>query len=500
MGTPTTTQLAPGLEISRVLTGLWQVADMERGGETLDPERGAEALSEYVDRGLTTFDMADHYGSAELIAGAYNSRGGAPAQMLTKWVPEPGPARREDAVEAVDRALRRLRTERIDLLQFHAWNYGDPSWLDLLFWLDELRREGKILHLGMTNCDAAHLQMALESGVPLVSNQVCYSLLDSRPKGPMTRVCAEYGVGLLAYGTLAGGFLSDRWIGAAEPEIDERLSWSQMKYRRFIDQAGGWARLQDLLRSVKAVADRLGVSVANVACRYVLEQPGVAGIILGARIGERAYVEETLRLFDFALDEEARAALDEATSRLDPIGGGCGDEYRRPPFLTAAGDLSHHLTSLPDPYPTRMVGDAKARVHRNRVGRARRVQSCRTPRRPDLGVRNHGDPRPTGDRGGERRGPDPLHHRQDRRIAPIPGREPEGRDPHAHLRPTRGGLGGRVPGPRRPLRRHLASEHPDRGEPGGGRVPGGDGGRGRGVLTPSARLFHAVPSGVHRSC
>ena len=85
--------LAPDLSISRVLTGLWQIADMERDGRALDPEPAARAIRAYVDAGFTTFDMADHYGSAEIVAG--HLRQGAdpahPVQLFTKWVPKPGP-------------------------------------------------------------------------------------------------------------------------------------------------------------------------------------------------------------------------------------------------------------------------------------------------------------------------------------------------------------------------------------------------------------------------
>ena len=371
--------LAPGLEVSRVVTGLWQVADQERDGTALDPAAAARSMDVYADAGLTTFDMADHYGSAEVIAGALAALRDD-VQLLTKWVPEPGAASPKEVAAAVDRALGRLGTGRIDLLQFHAWNYADPGWLDCLFELAEHRAAGRIRHLGLTNCDAVHLDMAVRSGVPIVSNQVCFSLLDRRAAGAMTEVCRRHGVALLAYGTLAGGFLSERWLGRPEPPIDESLTWSQMKYRRFIDRAGGWDRFQRLLEAVSRVAGRVGednpdvtlglaeetresaspgVSMANVVCRYVLEQAAVAGIIVGARLGERSHIEDNLGLFRFSLDDEARRDLDEACARLDPIPGDCGDEYRRPPFLTASGDLSHHLTHLPPPYPVRRSGSAE---------------------------------------------------------------------------------------------------------------------------------------------
>ncbi len=364
MGTHSEIDLAPGLRISRIVTGLWQVADQERGGVALDPGAAAAAMSAYADAGITTFDMADHYGSAEVIAGTLAARRDD-LQLLTKWVPEPGPVSEEAVDEAVERALDRLGTGRIDLLQFHAWNYADPSWLDCLFMLAEHQAAGRIRHLGLTNCDAVHLDMAVRSGVPIVSNQVCFSLLDRRAAGAMTEVCRAHGVRLLAYGTLAGGFLGERWLGRDEPPIDESLTWSQMKYRRFIDRAGGWDRFQGLLGVVDRVAKRLsegqpaGVSMANVACRYILEQQAVAGIIVGARLGETFHARDNLRVFRTALDDEARRDLDAACAELDPIGGDCGDEYRRPPYLTASGDLSHHLTAFPAPYPVRRSGAAE---------------------------------------------------------------------------------------------------------------------------------------------
>ena len=352
---PERTELAPGLTISRVLTGLWQIADMERDGRALKLEAAASAMTPYVAAGLTTFDMADHYGSAEDIAGLFVARYGAGRcpELLTKWVPKPGPVSREHVRAAVTRSLERLQAETIALLQFHAWSYADPRWLDCLFWLQELKREGLIGHLGLTNFDTAHLRIAVRSGIEVVSNQVCFSLVDRRPLVGMTGLCEELGVKLLAYGTLAGGFLSERWLGKPEPDWDRLETWSQMKYGRFIRAAGGWDALQGVLRAAAGVARRQGVSLAAVACRYVLEQPAVAGVIVGARLGEREHIADTLRVFEFRLEDEDRQELEAAGARLRPIPGDCGDEYRKPPYLTASGDLSPHVETLPPPYDVR---------------------------------------------------------------------------------------------------------------------------------------------------
>jgi len=348
--------LAPGLTIARALTGLWQIADMERDGRELDPAVAARAMQPYVDAGLTTFDMADHYGSAEVVAGTFRTAGGYDAsqvQCLTKWVPEPGPVSADDVRAAIDRACTRLRTDRIDLLQFHAWTFADPRWLDALWLLEAEREAGRIGAIGLTNFDTAHLRVAIASGIRLASNQVSGSLIDTRFTRKLAPYASRHGVGILCYGTVLGGFLSERWLGAPEPNWDALETWSQMKYGRFIRTAGGWEKFQGVLRAAHTVAAKHGVSIALVASRWVLDQPGVAGVIVGARLGQSQHVADTTRLFAFALDDEDRALLAAAQAALDPIPGDCGDEYRTPPFLTASGDLSHHLSSFPAPFTTR---------------------------------------------------------------------------------------------------------------------------------------------------
>ena len=353
--------LAPGLSISRVVTGLWQIADMERDGRTLDLQRTAQAMGAYVDAGFTTFDMADHYGSAEEVAGQFTlQRAGNPAgaagqgfQLFTKWVPHPGPVVRESVRAAVRRSLDRLKATRLDLLQLHAWRFSDPSWLDCLTFLQELQEEGLIAHLGLANFDTAHLRVALSSGFRVVSNQVSFSLLDQRARNRMTALCQERGVHLLAYGTLAGGLLTERWLNQPAPSEPELATWSLMKYARFVKAAGGWEGLQRVLRATHAIACKHDVSMASVACRAILEEPAVAGVIVGARLGERAHLEDNARVFSWGLDDDDRRELARVQTTLLPIPGDCGDEYRKPPFLTASGDLSHHVDEFPPPYTTR---------------------------------------------------------------------------------------------------------------------------------------------------
>ncbi|MEM1451111.1 MAG: aldo/keto reductase, partial [Planctomycetota bacterium] len=354
-------ELAPGFSVSRVLTGLWQVADMERDGVELDPVEASRAMEPYVAAGLTTFDMADHYGSAEVIAGAF-PREGRDVQMLTKWVPKPGAVTLADVREAIELSLERLRVDTIDLLQFHAWNYHDLSYLDCLGHLQALRDEGLIRHLGLTNFDTAHLRVVVESGIEVVSNQVSHSLVDRRAAGAMAEYCRARGVKILAYGTLLGGFLSDRWLGVPEPAEGNLATWSQAKYKRFIDAAGGWDAYQRVLRAAADVAQAKGASIANVASRFILDSPAVGAVIVGARLGESEHIDDTLRMLQLELDDASRAKIAEAIDGLTTVPGDCGDEYRKPPFLTASGDLSHHLETFPTAFTPVETGPDRARL------------------------------------------------------------------------------------------------------------------------------------------
>jgi aryl-alcohol dehydrogenase-like predicted oxidoreductase/enamine deaminase RidA (YjgF/YER057c/UK114 family) len=344
-----------GTRVRRLITGLWQMADQERDGRPFDLDRAAQALLGYARAGFDTFDMADHYGSAEIVAGmvhkAMREAGETPPVILTKWCPPPGGMDMGTVRKGVETALQRLGTPRVDVMQFHWWRYEDPQYIDALTHLMRLREEGLVGEIGLTNFDAGHLRMLLRHGIAIASNQVCFSLLDRRARADMAQVAAEHGVAILAFGTLAGGFLSDRTLGAAEPA--DIADWSRMKYKRFIDAGGGWAPFQALLAALAQVARAHGVSVSNVATAWTLAQPGISACIIGARLTEGEHRADNLRALALSLSPDDIAVIEGALAGLTPIPGDCGDEYRKPPFLTASGDLSHHLGALPAPFPVR---------------------------------------------------------------------------------------------------------------------------------------------------
>src|SRR5277367_1521156 len=285
-----TIELRPGYAITRVIRGGWQLAG---GHGAVDREAAIDDLVAAFDAGVTTFDCADIYTGVEELIGAFDARladlRGADAvkavKVHTKLVPDLAALAHIDKVyleRIVDRSLRRLRVERLDLVQFHWWSYAAPGLTDAVRALDEMRRAGKIRHLGLTNFDTPYLSEIVASGAEISSVQVQYSVLDQRPASGLAALCAENGVWLLCYGSVAGGFLSDRWLGASEPAapLENR---SLVKYKLIIDDFGGWELFQQLLRALRRVADRRGADIASIASRYALEKPGVAAVIVGAR-------------------------------------------------------------------------------------------------------------------------------------------------------------------------------------------------------------------------
>ncbi len=329
--------LTPGFEICRLPLGMWQVSGTHG---TIDRERALGAMRTHFDAGFRTFDLADHYGPAEDLIGEFRrrlraERGEAALDGLrafTKWVPEPGPMTRPVVEAAIERSLRRMDTKRLDLLQFHWWDYGDGRYLDALRRLSDLAADGKIRHLALTNFDTERLAEILDAGIPVVSNQVQYSLIDQRPDARMRALCLDRGVTLVAYGTYAGGLFSERWLDTPEPGRGELATASLQKYKRMIDAWGGWPLFQELLGVLAAVARKHGTTVAVVAARSILDRPAVAGVIVGVRFGESEHVAENARVFDLALDDEDRARIGAITARgrdLLRVIGDCGDEYRR---------------------------------------------------------------------------------------------------------------------------------------------------------------------------
>lgn len=269
-----------------------------------------EDMFSFADAGVTTFDCADIYTGVEELIGKFlaerKKRCGSheDIQVLTKFVPDYDalPTLNKAYVgRIIDRSLRRLGVERLDMVQFSWWTYEVPGWVDAAGWLKELQQAGKIRLISGTNFNTEATRQIVQAGVSLATMQVQYSAIDNRPEKGLTDLCAEHGIHLLCYGTVAGGFLSEQWLGEAEPlpPFDNR---SQVKYRLMIDEFGSWMLFQELLRMLKTIADKHHTTLTNVATRFILQRPQVGAAIIGARTA--VHLKENLGVFNFSLDEE----------------------------------------------------------------------------------------------------------------------------------------------------------------------------------------------------
>ncbi len=317
-------ELAPGYSISRIIHGGWQFSAGHRlGGAALDD--AIEVLVESATLGVTTFDCADIYTGVEELYGRFLRRwrttsAPAPIQIHTKFVPDASVLHEVDRSyvdRIVDRSLERLGVERLDLVQFYWWRDEVPGMEDAALRLCALRDAGKIRHVAVTNLDVPRLRRLLDAGVELVSDQVQYSVLDRRPEHGLAEAAGAAGVRLLAFGSLAGGFLTRRWLGAPDPAAVE--SRSQTKYRLIVEEFGGWAAYQRLLRELASIADAHGVDVPAVAIRFVLQQAGVAGVICGAT--RRGQMAGNAEAFGFTLSEGDLARIRRLTEAAPGPGG-----------------------------------------------------------------------------------------------------------------------------------------------------------------------------------
>lgn len=329
-------QLTPDLTICKILNGMWQVAG---GHGYIDHDLAVTDMMRYHDAGLRSWDLADIYGPAEDFIGMFRRRLSAlkgkeemnTIQALTKWVPQPVRITRSITKENVESSLRKMNVDSLDLLQFHWWDYNNPYYMDALRYLFDLRDERIIKDVGLTNFDTERIQIITDSNLKIVSNQVQYSIIDRRPEVKMIPFCIKHNVSLLAYGTICGGLISERYLGRVEPLGAELNTLSLRKYKRIIDAWGGWNLFQDLLSNLSRIAQKHNVSIANVATRYILDKPGVAGVIIGVRLGIADHINNNTQVFNLTLDKSDLNDIDGVCTKSNNLFekiGDCGDEYR----------------------------------------------------------------------------------------------------------------------------------------------------------------------------
>ena len=285
-------ELVAGYKISPVIKGGWQLSSGHSLNQKIENEQAIADTVSFINAGISTLDFGDIYtGVEELIGKAIatlKAEHGESArdlvQLHTKYVPNNVALEnfdRSDVATIVNRSLQRLGVSQVDLVQFHWWRYEARNYLAAMEELFKLKSDGKIRHVGITNFDVERLVEMIDAGLKPASIQLQYSLLDRRPATDMTELCIQHGIGILCYGTVAGGFFSEKYLGKSEP--GEAETRSNVKYRLIIEEFGGWSLFQQLLKVLASIAKNHNTDIGTIASAWTLRQPAVKAVIVGAR-------------------------------------------------------------------------------------------------------------------------------------------------------------------------------------------------------------------------
>ncbi|KAF2206283.1 hypothetical protein CERZMDRAFT_53475 [Cercospora zeae-maydis SCOH1-5] len=324
-----------GHALPRLFSGLWQLSSPSWGTASL-AQINAQ-FQQYSSLGFTAYDMADHYGDAELLFGRFRSSCTNPGALFgaTKYCIFTSTQITAEVVASnIAERCHRMQASHVDLLQFHWQDYSNPNYT---LALQHLQSDSRVHALGLCNFDTQHMLQAINSGIRIHTNQVQFSLIDSRPLHSMVPACKAHGIKLLTYGTLLGGFLSGTWLNQPEPldNFSQSITPSQRKYYEMIVNWGGWDLFQELLHVLQDVGNKYDRSVSCVAMRWVLDiaEDVVGAVIVGTRWGVSGHAEENLRVYGWNLNDTDLARIEEVLkrSRRDEMVkslGDCGGEYR----------------------------------------------------------------------------------------------------------------------------------------------------------------------------
>jgi aryl-alcohol dehydrogenase-like predicted oxidoreductase len=303
-----------GLSVSAIGFGCWEMGNPEYGQS--DDSEMIAAVHRAIELGVTLFDTAPNYGfggSEEVLGRALGARRNdiiLVSKVGITWDPVTHTTKFDGRYSTIKRlneeSLRRLGTDHLDLVLMH-WPDPETPIAETMRALDELRAEGKALHVGVSNFSAYELREA-RTYAPICANEVGYNLFDRRWEREMFPTADELGIGIMAYGPLAHGLLTGTL--ARENTFDER-DWRRLGnifgQRLFGPNLG---QNLDVADKLLGIADRIGTSLPLLALAWVLRNRSVSVALSGCRNPRE--IEENVRALDVELDAQVLAEIDQA--------------------------------------------------------------------------------------------------------------------------------------------------------------------------------------------
>jgi aryl-alcohol dehydrogenase-like predicted oxidoreductase len=302
----------PGTElrVSVIAMGSWALAgDMAWGDQSEKDSIAATRAA--VDVGITFFDTAPGYGDGLSEQRLGKGLAGLRDKVVVATKIGPDAMRAGAAVASVERSLGNLGSDYIDLIQIH-WPSREVPLAETLGALESLRQQGKVRAIGISNFGSLDLADVLKLGQP-TTNQLPYSLLSRAIEFEIVPACQRAHVGVLCYSPLLWGLLAGSYASADEVPDGRARSRHFSPARKLIrhNEPGCEAETFQALRDIRGVAERLGVSMSDLAVAWLLHQPGVTGVLTGIRRAEQAGANA--KAADLDLDGSTLAELDRIT-------------------------------------------------------------------------------------------------------------------------------------------------------------------------------------------
>jgi len=301
------------LEVSVLSFGAWQIGDPEYWGPQAQAN-AAQTVNAAIDAGVNLFDTAELYGrgvSEQQLGRALGTRRKDVLIATKARYQYCAPDKLRRSCEA---SLNRLGTDVIDLFQIH-WPSRQVPFEETYIELERLRDEGKIRSIGVSNFGPTDLDNWMRIG-GCVSNQIGYNLLFRSIEHELVDVCRKHNVGILVYMPLMQGLLADKWTSVDQIPPNRRRSRLFASSREGVrhGEPGCEQMTFDTLERLRRVADKLDVTMADLALAWLIAQPGVTSVIVGA--STPAQVSQNAEVADLQLSAETMAELDEITSPL----------------------------------------------------------------------------------------------------------------------------------------------------------------------------------------
>ncbi|MGN7359045.1 aldo/keto reductase [Paenibacillus sp. SAF-054] len=286
-------------------------------GKRADQETSTRIIHQAIDRGINFIDTANIYAGSEserIIGEALSGRRhevvlATKAGLVNGEGPNTRGSSRYHVMQELDRSLKRLRTDYVDLYQIHTFDPSTPL-EETLRTLDDMVRSGKVRYIGASNYAAWELMKALgiseAKGLNrYVSTQTSYSLADRTPEQELVPMCLDQGVGIIPYFPLAGGILTGKYSFADRAPLQSRAQ-TDPSFGRFIND-----RTLTLGEEVSRIAEAIGCTPGTLSLAWLMEQPVVSSVIVGATRPEQ--LDENLKSLELDLSTETLRSLNEVS-------------------------------------------------------------------------------------------------------------------------------------------------------------------------------------------